>query len=63
MGTYEYKYLVDGNWTIDEAAPVRSNDFGSLNNFIEVNFVSRKGPSKESLRGTGGEEERHQDNE
>lgn len=42
VGTYEYKYLVDGNWTIDYNAPVKNNEFGSLNNCIEVKIENIK---------------------
>ena len=37
-GRYEYKFLVDGTWTIDPENPVtQSNEFGSENSVIVVN--------------------------
>lgn len=36
-GTYEYKYCVDGRWTIDEAnANIRPNCFGTRNNMVVI---------------------------
>lgn len=36
-GRYEYKFVVDGNWLHDPAAPVNvHNAFGSLNSVVEV---------------------------
>ncbi len=35
-GTYEYRYIVDGNWTSDSQSPTVENPFGTSNNIIEV---------------------------
>ncbi len=36
-GTYEYKYLVDGNWQEDASNhQVRQNSFGTYNNVMTV---------------------------
>jgi 1,4-alpha-glucan branching enzyme len=36
-GTYEYRFMVDGQWKNDpENRQTRSNRFGSENNFIDV---------------------------
>lgn len=36
-GEYEYKFVVDGEWLLDEANPVfYPNDFGTLNSVLTV---------------------------
>jgi len=35
-GTYEYKYIVDGEWKYDSKMPVVDDQHGSFNNFIKV---------------------------
>lgn len=36
-GTYEYRYLIDGEWRNDPSAPERMpNRFGTLNDVIKV---------------------------
>ncbi|MFZ7110070.1 MAG: glycogen-binding domain-containing protein [Desulfatiglandales bacterium] len=36
-GTYEYKFIVDGRWTIDPNCPdTNFNRYGTENNWIEV---------------------------
>ena len=36
-GTYEYKFVIDGEWQLDENNPNFShNDFGSLNSMLVV---------------------------
>ena len=36
-GEYEYKFVVDGNWCIDENKPcLSSNDLGTLNSVLKV---------------------------
>ena len=36
-GRYEYKFLIDGHWSIDPNCPLWSpNEFGSLNSVVEV---------------------------
>ena len=36
-GRYEYKFLVDGNWSIDPNCSAWSaNEYGSLNSVVEV---------------------------
>ncbi len=36
-GEYEYKFVVDGDWRIDEANPCfASNDLGTLNSVLKV---------------------------
>jgi len=36
-GTYEYKFVIDGEWQLDENNPNFShNDFGSLNSVLVV---------------------------
>ena len=36
-GEYEYKFVVDGEWLLDEANPgFYPNDFGTLNSTLEV---------------------------
>lgn len=38
-GCYEYKYIVDGEWTINENEPVTlANKDGHVNNFVHVRF-------------------------
>uniref|UniRef100_A0A0N5APD8 5'-AMP-activated protein kinase subunit beta-1 n=1 Tax=Syphacia muris TaxID=451379 RepID=A0A0N5APD8_9BILA len=36
-GRYEFRFVVDGNWTTCENYPVVPNDFGSLNNWRYIN--------------------------
>jgi len=37
VGNYQYKFLVDGEWVLDPAAPKRiPNQYGSLNSVLEV---------------------------
>lgn len=33
-GTYEYKYLVDGDWTLDPECHTTPNEFGTENNVV-----------------------------
>ena len=35
-GEYEFKFVVDGNWVHDELAPVKTNEMGTMNNFLMV---------------------------
>ena len=36
-GEYEYKFIVDGEWLLDESNPnFVSNDFGTLNSILSV---------------------------
>lgn len=36
-GTYDYKFVIDGEWQLDENNPnFSSNDFGSLNSVVVV---------------------------
>jgi hypothetical protein len=35
-GRYEYKYLVDGRWMIDDAFPKTDNQMGTQNNVISI---------------------------
>jgi hypothetical protein len=35
-GTYEYKYIVDGEWTYDPKSLTTDDQHGSLNNLIRV---------------------------
>ena len=36
-GTYEYKFVVDGDWRLDESNPnFSANDFGTLNSVLVV---------------------------
>jgi len=36
-GTHEYKFLVDGEWTLDPACPeTTSNEFGTENNVLRL---------------------------
>ncbi|MFT4549324.1 MAG: 1,4-alpha-glucan branching enzyme [Pseudoalteromonas tetraodonis] len=36
-GRYEYKFLIDGSWSIDPKCPSWSpNEYGSLNSVVEV---------------------------
>lgn len=35
-GTHEYKFLVDGNWTLQKGEPVVDSDVGSKNNQVTV---------------------------
>ena len=36
-GYYEYKFVVDGEWVLDESNPnFTSNDFGTLNSVLNV---------------------------
>jgi len=35
-GTYEYKFIVDGEWKEDPARPCRANSFGTNNSVITV---------------------------
>jgi hypothetical protein len=34
LGRYEYKFLVDGKWVVDENGKKADNPMGSQNNFI-----------------------------
>ena len=37
-GSYEYKFLVDGNWQMDpESSQVRMNCYGTYNNLLTIN--------------------------
>ena len=36
VGTYQYKFIVDGNWKHAPAADVEKDEHGNLNNVIEV---------------------------
>lgn len=37
QGTYEYKFIVDGTWTLDPNCPDKCfNQYGTENNVIEV---------------------------
>ena len=37
VGTYEYKFLIDGNWRLDpQNRQVSRNCFGSLNNVLRL---------------------------
>ena len=36
MGRYEYKFLVDGEWTQSDELPTVDDPYGSLNNVVEV---------------------------
>ena len=35
-GEYEFKFVVDGNWVIDEDQPTKLSEVGTLNNVIVV---------------------------
>lgn len=35
-GVYQYKYIVDGNWTYDPGMPAMYDEMGNINNVIEV---------------------------
>ncbi len=36
-GCYEYKFVVDGEWVLDDGNPnFTSNDFGTLNSVLNV---------------------------
>ena len=36
-GEYEYKFVVDGKWTMDNDNPrFTANDFGTLNSIFEI---------------------------
>ncbi len=35
-GTYEYKFIVDGEWREDPASPSRMNSFGASNSVLTV---------------------------
>ena len=42
-GEYEYKFVIDGEWCIDENNPCfASNDLGTLNSVIRVEAKERK---------------------
>jgi 1,4-alpha-glucan branching enzyme len=42
MGTHEYKFLVDGEWTLDpECHDTTSNEFGTENNVIYPQIALR----------------------
>ena len=36
VGTYQYKYLVDGQWCYDNTQPFVPDSFGSYNNIVEI---------------------------
>jgi len=36
VGTYQYKFIVDGKWTYDHMQNSLSDGFGSYNNILEV---------------------------
>lgn len=36
-GTYEYKFVIDGEWVLDEKNPnFAANDFGTLNSVLTI---------------------------
>lgn len=39
-GTYEYKFIVDGQWFYDICKPTTDNEFGSKNNVLVVHEPS-----------------------
>jgi len=41
-GTYEYKFIVDGEWYYDITKPTTDNEFGGKNNVITVPQVGYK---------------------
>lgn len=55
-GPHQYKFIVDGVWRHDPAAPTVRNEFGELNNIIEVALPpprsSPKRPTSKSTRET-----------
>jgi hypothetical protein len=36
LGTHEYKFIVDGKWTLDPERQTIPNQYGTVNNIIEV---------------------------
>lgn len=48
-GTYEYKYIVDGDWTYDPKSPTTDDQHGSLNNLIKVALHSFRSSLRRSL--------------
>ena len=40
-GEYEFKFVVDGNWVIDEGQPTKLSDVGTLNNVRVVKESSK----------------------
>ena len=36
VGKYEYKFVVDGEWTCSDESPTVQNPYGSYNNVVEV---------------------------
>ncbi|OGF66866.1 MAG: hypothetical protein A2Y62_21920 [Candidatus Fischerbacteria bacterium RBG_13_37_8] len=36
-GEYQYKYIIDGRWEIDNRQEMRANEFGTMNNIIKIN--------------------------
>ncbi|KAJ3336776.1 Annexin A13 [Gonapodya sp. JEL0774] len=41
-GRLEYKYIVDGIWTVDYSKPLVPSPFGSFNNLLETPFTARR---------------------
>lgn len=40
-GRYEYKYIIDGEWTLNQDEPISApNKDGHVNNYIQVKFNS-----------------------
>ena len=41
LGTHEYKFVVDGDWTYDPTQPQTDDGLGGKNNTISVNSSDR----------------------
>ena len=41
LGTHEYKFVVDGDWTYDPTQPETDDGLGGRNNMITVNSSDR----------------------
>ena len=35
-GTYQYKFIVDGEWRCDELSPSSTDEYGNCNNYVKV---------------------------
>jgi hypothetical protein len=51
---HEYKYLVDGRWQEDRNALTRPNQYGTLNNVVEVGPSNLDSSQKELYKKAAG---------
>lgn len=54
IGTYRYKFIVDGKWQYDSAEPHEPDGYGGYNNIKEVCFECYPGLPQDYLSVHGG---------